>query len=434
MREKINCSITNLNSKKKIYKVFGIPEFAQKSDYSFASNYELKHLKKSSKKNKSNKLSDRIENYLTISKKGAKVVDTIPEGDDPKDYRTITKFVKEAGWLKRAQRKFHKIISKGLIEIPYLQSTLKDTSYAKNALKHSGSSRYFYVLDLKSFFEQVTLERIEKKLKTILDIDWDVASFYAKMLTSPKDSSMKTFVLGQGLPSSPIISFLCYESLFEHIYNLSVANGITFTIYVDDITFSSTKEIPQEFINTIMGLLKSKRYGNNLVLSKNKIHRPGIKAAKRITGVYLDKDGRPSISRRKHEELFALYEAIISFFHKENIDIDDFYKLFNLVLKFNGNFIHLCEVQYNGNLKTDGSNYAHQKYATLYSKMFAYFKIGIEKINRDQPYSQDNVRDTDKAIIKDGYKKYLEDRKQLANLFPKINNSKSILSRFNKNI
>ena len=425
MEEIINCSLTELNSKKKIFKIFGIPAFAQQAEYDFSVNYELKYLKKGSGARKSKRIGERIDDYLSIEKKESPTLDAIPKGENKKDYRTITHFKKGSEWLKRAQKKFHKIISNGIKDVPYLKSTLKDTSYAKNGIAHSGSPKDMFFLDLKSFFEQVDSNRINKRLKKLLKLDSDVSLFYSKMLTSQKDESKSSYVLGQGLPSSPILSFLCYKSLFDYIYDISNKAGITFTIYVDDITFSSDKEIPQSFINTIMGLLKSKTYGNELIISKKKIRKPSKTARKRITGVYLDRNGKPGISKKKHEELFSLYEAIITIIHKKDLSFEDYFKLFNLVLKFNGNFIYLCEVQYNGDLKTDGNIYTHQKYALLYRTMMDYFKIGIEKDNKKMPYAIDNIGEDDKTALKEKYQQLLDDKNKLMNQFPLVKSKNS---------
>ena len=418
MSDRINCSLTKLNSKKKIWSIFKIPEFARKDDYDFSCNYKLGYLPKGGSKTKKSK-KERVSNYLTTEKEKGTILDVRPEGKS----RLITRFVEGSDWLKKAQRKFHRIIAKELTDIPYLQSTIKNTSYATNGNMHAGAPRYFYTIDLKDFFGQIGINRVKYSLQKLLDIDSDVAVFYSKMLTSPNDDNPPNFVLGQGLPSSPLLSFLCNKSLFDYIYKISCENNIVFTDYVDDITFSSEKEIPQAFINKIMGIIK----GNKLIVNRGKIHRPGKETTKRITGVCIIGGGKPSIARKKHEELFCLFEAIIEILHKPEITIDNYFDLMNIFLKFSGNYIHLCSVQYDSNLSADFKPYTHAKYSDLYYNLLPYFRIGIKKKNSLKPYSMENIQKEDYQVILNQFEDLKAVLNKLRGLFPLIKRKNSII-------
>lgn len=419
MSETINCSLTKLNSKKKIWSIFKIPLCAREDDYVFSVNYKLGYLPKGQVSKHKPSKKERVESYLTIEKTKGTILDKKPEGKS----RIITRFVDGSDWLKNAQRKFHKAIIKGLKDIPYLQSTLKNTSYATNGNKHSGKPRFFYTIDLKNFFGQIEIDRVKRSLQDALAIDGDVATFYSKMLTSPNDDDPPKLVLGQGLPSSPIVSYICNMSLFDYIYKIATENNITFTIYVDDITFSSEEEIPQSFINKIMGIIK----GNKLVVNKAKIHRPKKETIKKVTGVCIIYGGKPSISRKKHEELFSLYEVIVSIINQPEMTIDDFFKMYNYFLKFSGNFIHLCSVQYHSDLSPEGKQFTHAKYAELYRKILPFFGIGTKKNDKLKAYSVDNISKDDYEIFEKQFKAFISKKEKLVNSFKPVRKKNSVL-------
>ena len=420
----VDCSLSNLNSKRKIYDVFGFPKSARNTSYKFEENYCFSYYKKQKSKKDRRNQSDRIKKYLTFDKGPSKQVLSIPPEEDSKNYRVITKFKDGSEWLKKAQKKFARIVGKKLGSISYLQSTLKKTSYAKNGNKHAGTPKYFYILDLKDFFTQISSDEVKKTIKKYLSVDGDVATLYSKMLTSPSNESSTLFVLGQGLPSSPLLAFLCNMSLFEYINTLSIANGICFTIYVDDITFSSDNPIPQEFIDKIMGLLK----GNHLKVNKKKIHKPKKENTKLITGVCILKDGTTTIARKKHEELFCLYEYITKNINKENYEFDDFLDLYNSYIKFSGNYIHLCEVQYNGDLGPKATNFVHNKYSLLYKKLLPFFKIGAAKKDSKFKYSINNIKkEEDLDFLKCRFDDFIDNRGKLISYFKEVKKRRSIL-------
>lgn len=249
------------------------------------------------------------------------------------------------------------------------------------------------------------------------------------MLTSPRDNESSNLVLGQGLPSSPMLAFLCNKSLFDYIDNYSTKNNIIFSVYVDDITFSSDNEIPQSFIDTIMGLLKR----NNLKTNKKKIHRPKKERTKIITGVHILKTGETSVAKRKHEELFCLYESIVSKLNDDKLSFDKYFQMFNEFIKFSGNLIHLCAVQYHGDLNVSGGNFVHKKYSELYHKLLPCFKIGIKKKDKMIEYSVDNVKTKeDLEVLNDSYSRLLAKQKDLSNCFKPINKKSSLLKRYKR--
>lgn len=388
MMPTLKCELTNLNNKKVIYKKFDIINEAKKADYDFSCNYDFKYLyKKSVKKEKETSLFDY---FLRVEKEPPIIIDAIPEGDDIKDYRRIINHKHNALWLKKAQRKFHKILVKTITDIDYLHSTKKSVSYATNGRMHAtGSQKYVLAIDIADFFTGISRKKVYITLKQCLCVQPDVAYFYSKMLTAPKEKNSNELILAQGLPSSPICAFLCYKTLFDYIHEISLKNNIQFTLYVDDITFSSDEKIPQSFIDTIFGLLKSKKYDNKLKIQNKKFHSYKKEQSKKITGVYIN-NGLPKISGKKHLEIFTLYCVLLKRIHDGIKNITEYFEFYNLFLKFSGNLIHLFQVEYGTGANAEIVNPVHKTMDKFRKTISHYFKIGLSK-NDHKPYSETNI-------------------------------------------
>lgn len=414
----IECSLKSLNKKKTIFNILSIKEEARSLTYDFSINYDYKYFYKG--KTRIVGKENLINEFLKVEKDQVKLIDNIPDGADKKMYRPIINHKKNAEWLKRAQRKFHRIIMKGLGDIHYLHSTTKHTSYATNGREHAdGSDRYMLSLDISSFFTCISSERVYKVLKDYLLIDNDVAYYYSKMLTAPLSKESKQSFLAQGLPSSPVLAYLCYKSLFDYINDICLKNDITFTLYVDDMTFSSKNPISQTFINKIMGLLKSKKYNNNLVINKRKTHNYKKETEKKVTGVYID-HGIPSVSSKKHFELFVLYNRLISILHDELNTIEDYFTFYNLFLKFSGNLIHLFQVEHNGNFEPNTGNYAHNKMVRFYKSLSKFVKPGLMKKSKDKKYSVENIDDDALKVVQSSFLELKTNIVKIKKDFPRL--------------
>jgi len=333
-------SLKLLNKKRNIYELFNIPDYVRNSDNDYSDFYSFRYLPKAQKNIEISK-DERFKLYLNSYKQRRNLINIRPADFSLDRYRLILNYKNEADWLKKAQKKFHKYIVRELGDVTYLHSTIRDKSYATNAFIHK-YDKYFLVIDLRNFFTYVDREKIKNKLQSYLSIDSDVATFYSILVTSPYDEPPyhnNKFNLGQGLPSSPIMAFLCYKSLFDHLFSYSNSSNITMTVYVDDIVFSSNTEIKQEFINRLFGLFKY----NGLEINKNKLRLYKPVTPKKITGAYII-DGSLKIPYKKQEELFVLYNEIRTKLETLN-SLNDYFIIYNLYLKFCGNFQYLLEVE-----------------------------------------------------------------------------------------
>lgn len=147
--------------------------------------------------------------------------------------------------LKIVQSKIQKnIISK--IELPeYAFGAVKGKDNVKNALKHRGK-KYNFTTDLSNYFPSIFNKQVYEMF-----IYYNFSPTVASVLTKLTTYKGK---LPQGAPTSPTISNLVFVKTGLKLQSIAEKNNLTFTSFIDDLTFSSKedfKEIIPEIIETI---------------------------------------------------------------------------------------------------------------------------------------------------------------------------------------
>ncbi len=407
----------NKNSPKFIINHFKINESIDVKSLDRELVYKFNYLPKKSKENADRtkkfecldsaaKKKLRYSKYLNCEKKLTKQLSVRPIDFNEKLYRRLTIFNNKYKWVKGFQKRFHRSIVKALPseEVPYLQSTIKNVSYATNANVHKGN-KYSFIIDLENFFTKIDESKVKKTLKKMLALDNDISEIYTRLLTSPSDEPpyhLGRFVIGQGLPSSPILAFLCHASFFDYLYQECLSKGIVMTIYVDDIVFSSEKEIPQRFIDRIFRLF----YINGLSINRKKVALVKNDGIKKITGGYVSKSG-VKIKNAKHEELKVIYENLVVRLNKID-SYEDYFDCYNLFLKFLGNYYHLAEVEFAKKGKYVVPLH-FSKYHNLIAKYRKFFPMGKNKINNKLLYSKNNIQLKDSSHFNKAYQKLKEE-------------------------
>lgn len=108
-----------------------------------------------------------------------------------------------------------------------------------NALRHI-KSRYFYQLDIQSAFDNVSLERLAWALSYIeprFGLQHEVLEFLSTYCAGPKGG------LATGAPASPILFDIYCKVLIDNS-EISRMPDLVYTRFADDITVSSSREIP----------------------------------------------------------------------------------------------------------------------------------------------------------------------------------------------
>ena len=324
----------------------------------------------------------KYKEFLNIEKNISERFDDIPDGEDITKYRKIVTINQE--WLKKTQKKFNKILMNIILDkkirgvkqksiIPYLHSSVKQRSYHTNAQVHVGD-KYVLAIDLQDFYPSITKHKLYLFFKDKFNLSPDIAMIYAVLSTCKSDDG--TYRLGQGLSQSSTLAYLVNYSLFNYLYNISKDNDIEMSIYVDDVIFSSRSKIPQKFIDKLFGIIK----GNSMLIKRKKVHNYKKESVKKITGVYID-GNKTRVANSKHQELHVQYKYL-----KNEVsmikNLDDYFKIYNLYLKFYGNYQHIKMVE----------KKVHDRYRLFVNEYDRYFPKGINKKQRNINYKKGNIK------------------------------------------
>lgn len=195
--------------------------------------------------------------------------------DGTEKQRTIRPSQKE---LKLIQSRIKSKILVPLKLPAEIHGGVKGCSNITNAKPHQGN-KYIFTTDLQEFYPNITSKRV-----------YDT---FCKLKFSPHFSHWLTnlttwkYELPQGTPTSTHIANLVFLDTDIKLIELCNANNITYTRYVDDLTFSSQLDF-KHLLNSILDIVTSE----NFKLSYRKTQYKGKQT---ITGVdvFLNKIDAP---------------------------------------------------------------------------------------------------------------------------------------------
>ncbi|TDT92233.1 reverse transcriptase family protein [Pseudodesulfovibrio indicus] len=176
----------------------------------------------------------------------------------------------------------------------YLHSATKGKSYRSNAEAHL-SKDVIYTVDIKSFYESVTFGRIYHFFHSTLKCSPDISHLLTRLCAYKRN-------LPTGSCISPLLSFWTNVTMFQELDLFSKTNGLTMTLYVDDLTFSGT-DLPKKTCFKIDKIIASYGY---------KPHKQQLyinKKAKIVTGLALC-GARLDIPNKRRGKIRVLIEAI----------------------------------------------------------------------------------------------------------------------------
>lgn len=226
-----------------------------------------------------------------------------------KNKRKISAPCKE---LKHIQRRILTLFQS--IERPeWLISGEKGKSYINNALYHK-DSKYSLTLDIKSFYENCSREYVFLFFKNKLQMPNDIAKILTDIVTY--NGKIPT-----GTPTSQLIAYYAYEDMFNEIKQLADSYNCLFTLYVDDMSFSSTCSFNHIKLYKQINLILHK-YGHKL--KENKINYYSKKDSKKYTGAIINPNGMLEIPNTLQKNIFDNFQQIkdlkqISTKDKQNI-------------------------------------------------------------------------------------------------------------------
>lgn len=204
-------------------------------------------------------------------------------------FRTIYDPCRE---LKQVQRRIKNLLSR--ISIPnWVFSGRKGVCHVDNGKYHEHSV-YFVQSDLHAFYDSCSREHVYRLFKDRFKCSSDVSALLSDLTTLTLEDG--TTVIPTGSPCAQLVAFFAYQDMFNELHNLARNHGCKFSLYVDDLTFSSKMPFsnPAVFKKKLLQIVK--RYGHSLSLSKTAYR--SADEPKIVTGVAITKEGVSAIPNK----------------------------------------------------------------------------------------------------------------------------------------
>lgn len=201
--------------------------------------------------------------------------------------------------LKVIQKKI-KILLDELPSPTYRHCGLKGKSYKTNAQAHNGAIHYGS-MDIKGYYKNSKRENVFRFLYYKLNIAADVAWFITDLVT------YKGFI-PTGSPSSQAVAFWSHIDTFDAINEFAGKNQNEFSLYVDDMGFSSTdKKLDRKMHLPVNKFLN--KSGLKIKRSKVKYSR-SANSPFEITGAISTPDGQIKSPNRLKQQLFVELDKV----------------------------------------------------------------------------------------------------------------------------
>ncbi len=241
---------------------------------------------------------NKLKSYLNIE--DDKYFKSLKTDLSENSFKFFRKFEKNERELFRCNTKITQIHER-LIKLfnieksEYLKSGVKKESHITNALAHKDSN-FFLLVDIKGFYPSTTKSKIKKQLIMAYQQSSNVAEFISNAVTVPQKKANDNRALVTGSVLSQYFAYVINKKMFDELYELSKLNDVIFTVYVDDISFSSKKVLTYKFHQQVYNIIK--RYG--YTVHNGKVYRGKINNKSKITGVHITKYGFRLL--KKHKE------------------------------------------------------------------------------------------------------------------------------------
>lgn len=204
-------------------------------------------------------------------------------------FRTIYNPCRE---LKQVQRRIKNLLSR--ISIPsWVFSGRKGFCHVDNGKYHEHSI-YFIQSDLHAFYDSCSREPVYRLFKDRFKCSSDVSALLSDLTTLTLEDG--STVIPTGSPCAQLVAFFAFQDMFNELHDLACNHGCKFSLYVDDLTFSSKTPFnnPAVFKKKLLQIVK--RYGHSLSLSKTAYR--GADETKIVTGVAITKEGVSAIPNK----------------------------------------------------------------------------------------------------------------------------------------
>jgi len=180
-----------------------------------------------------------------------------------------------------------------------------NVSIKDNALKHK-NSKYLLKMDFVDFFQSIVPSDLEKHaLKFKEDVTGEDLKYFKKIFFwIPKGK--RSYRLSVGAPSSPFISNTVMYEFDCAVSKLCEVDGVTYTRYADDLTFTTNKENVLFKYPEIIKKIIENVDGPNLKINSKKTIFSSKKNNRHVTGLVLNNENKISLGRDKKRFIKSL--------------------------------------------------------------------------------------------------------------------------------
>lgn len=180
--------------------------------------------------------------------------------------------------LKQLQRSIYQLLDLMFTPHDAAHGFIEERSVITNAAPHV-SKDYVLNIDLKDFFPSITKERVINALQLEpFELNDYLVSTLAKLMTYKG-------ILPQGAPSSPLVTNIIALPLDKQLKGFAAEQGITYSRYVDDITFSSDEYVYDPLlINEINSVISN----NGFKLNWKKFRLQKYYHRQEVTGIIVN--------------------------------------------------------------------------------------------------------------------------------------------------
>jgi len=161
----------------------------------------------------------------------------------------------------------------------YLFSGKKSISYLDNSRYHQANN-YFVTIDIEKYYPNCRYEYVFRFFFYQMKMSQDVAHLISRLVCYKEQ-------IPTGSPLSQLIAYWAYSRTFDYINQLAVSKDLTFSLFVDDMVFSSQTPISKKFHLSINYNLKRVM----LKLNKEKVKYRAKTHYKVVTGGAISPNG-----------------------------------------------------------------------------------------------------------------------------------------------
>lgn len=253
--------------------------------------------------------------------------------------------------LKKIQKKIFQFLQQ--VKRPsWLISGEIGKSAVDNAKMHLDDNLNFLMLDIRNFYPNCKREYVYQFFYKKLGVTKDVADILTDLTTYE-------MTIPTGCPTSQLIAFYAYEDMFLELARAAHSKDITFTLFVDDMTFSGKNPKDISALKNRVDIILRK-YGHKPKYKKTKKYTPND--YKSVTGTVISPNKKLKIPNKQRHEISLLFQQL-----KKNVSEDQNVKL---ARKINGKISAARQIE---------KNYGHQMYR--YCNQIIQFDLIKDKYN-----------------------------------------------------